>query len=187
MTGRTTRAWTLALAVAAGAPAAVAAHSGPPYAVVTQQIAGPYRVSLWTDPDATDDRTPGGQFWVVVEPGRDGTVPPPTRARVAIRPIDREAPFVEVGAEPVDGDVTRQYAGLVMDHEGPFAVRVIVDGPWGRGAVDARVEATYDLRPPLPLLGVYLLPFLAVGFLWTARLIRRRRARRGGPSGSPSI
>ncbi|HET9272608.1 MAG TPA: hypothetical protein VFO31_30730 [Vicinamibacterales bacterium] len=187
MTRRTTSTWTLALAVAAAVPAA--AHSGPPYAVVTHQIAGPYRLSLWTDPDATDDRTPGGQFWVVIEPGRDGAVPPATRARVAIRPLDgrADAPFVEATAVPVDGDVTRQYAGLVMDHEGPFAVRVIVDGPWGGGAVGARVQATYDLRPPLPLLGIYMLPFLAVGFLWTARLLRRRRARRDGPSGPPAI
>jgi hypothetical protein len=187
MMRRTTGAWALALALAAAGPAA--AHSGPPYAIVTHQIAGPYRLSLWTDPDATDDRTPGGQFWVVVEPGRDGAVPPETRARVAIRPLDRDAdaPFVEVAAQPVNGDVTRQYAGLVMDHEGPFAVRVVVDGPWGGGAMGTRVQATYDLRPPLPLLGVYMLPFLAVGFLWTYRLLRRRRARRGGPSGPPAI
>ena len=186
MTRRTTLVWALALAAA---PGEVSAHSGPPYAVVTQQAAGPYRLSLWTDPDSTDDRTPGGQFWVVIEPGRDGAVPPSTRARVAIRPLDRaaDAPFVEATAEPVNGDVTRQYAGLVMDHEGPFAVRVMVDGPWGGGAVDTRVQATYDLRPPLPLLGVYLLPFLAVGFLWTVRLLRRRRARRGGSSGPPSL
>ena len=177
MTPRTARAWTAALLVAV--PAAVAAHSGPPYAVVTQAIAGPYRLSLWTDPAATDDRTPGGQFWVVIEPRDNGTVPPATRARVAVRPLDREAPFVEMAAAPVDGDVTRQYAGLVMDHEGPFTVRVIVDGPWGDGAIGARVQATYDLRPPLPLMGVYLLPFLAVGFLWTVRLLRRRRARKG--------
>jgi len=177
-TRRMPRVWTCALTVAAAAPAAVAAHSGPPYAVVTRQAAGPYRLSLWTDPDATDDRAPGGQFWVVIEPGRDGAVPPATRARVAIRPLDREKPFVEVTAEPVNGDVTRQYAGLVMDHEGPITVRVIVDGPWGGGAVDTRVEATYDLRPPLPLLAVYLLPFLAVGFLWGARLLRRRQARK---------
>ena len=187
MTRRTARAWGLALAVTSAVPAAVAAHSGPPYAVVTEQVAGPYRLSLWTDPDATDDRTPGGQFWVVIEPGRDGAVPPATRARVAIRPLDREAPFVEAAAEPVNGDVTRQYVGLVMDHEGPFAVRVIVDGPWGGGAVGTRVQATYDLRPPLKLLGVYMLPFLAVGFLWTYRLLRRRRARRGGPPGPPAI
>ena len=163
----------------------VGAHSGPPYPVVTRQAAGPYRLSLWTDPDATDDRTAGGQFWVVIEPGRDGTIPAGTRARVAIRAIDRDEPFVEIVAEPVDGDVTRQFAGLVMDHEGPFAVRAIVEGALGAGAIGARVDATYDLRPPLPLTLVYALPFLAVGGLWTARLLRRRtRARHGITTGS---
>jgi len=43
------------------------------------------------------------------------------------------------------------------------------------------VEATYDLRPAPALLAVYLLPFLLVGFLWTKRLLQRRRGRsRGG-------
>ena len=68
--------------------------------------------------------------------------------------------------------------GLGMDHEGPFAVRVTVDGPSGAMTLDTRVDATYDLRPPLPLLFVYLLPFVAVGFLWGTRLLKRRRARR---------
>jgi hypothetical protein len=178
MTRRPARAWVLAGAMALVVPVPSAAHSGPPYPVVSQQTAGPYRLSVWTDPDATDDGTVGGQFWVVIEPGRDGAIPPATRVRVAIRPLDRDEPFVEVPAAPVDGDVSRQYAGLVMDHECSFAVRVIVDGPWGDGAVGAVVQATYDLRPPLPLLAVYLLPFLAVGFLWALRLIKRRRARK---------
>ncbi|HZI80885.1 MAG TPA: hypothetical protein VFD69_15295 [Vicinamibacterales bacterium] len=177
MTRRPARAWTLAV-VTALAATPLSAHSGPPYPVVSQQPAGPYRLSVWTDPDATDDRTAGGQFWVVIEPGRDSALPPATRARVAIRPLDRDEPFVEMLAMPVDEDVTRQYAALVMDHEGPFAVRVIVNGPLGDGAAGARVQATYDLRPPLPLLLVYLLPFLAAGFLWTTRLLRRRRARK---------
>ena len=143
-----------------------------------RQTAGAYRVSVWTDPDATDDRSAGGQFWVVIEPGRAATIPDATRARVAIRALDRDEPFAEAIAAPVEGDVTRQYAGLVMDHEGPFGVRVVVDGPWGTATLETQVQATYDLRPPLPLLLVYLLPFLAVGSLWTVRLLRRRRARK---------
>jgi hypothetical protein len=171
-------AWPLAAALSLASPAPSAAHSGPPYPVISQQIAGAYRVSVWTDPDATDDRSAGGQFWVVIEPGGVTTIPAATRARVAIRALDRDEPFVEAIAAPVDGDVTRQYAGLVMDHEGPFAVRVIVDGPSGAATLETQVQATYDLRPPLPLLLVYLLPFLAVGFLWTTRMLRRRRARK---------
>jgi hypothetical protein len=168
----------LALAVSLTLPASAAAHNGPPYPVVTQQAAGAYRLSLWTDPDATDDRSPGGQFWVVIEPGRDGAVPADTRARVAVRPLDRDAPFTEAAAMPVDGSVGRQFAGLLMDHEGPYEVRVNVDGSWGSAVVHSRVDATYDLRPPLPRMLGYLLPFLAVGFLWTARHVRRRLARK---------
>jgi len=155
------------------------AHSGPPYQIISKQSGGAYQVSLWTDPDATDDRTAGGRFWVVIESGGASPIAPGTRARVSIKPLDRDQPFAEAQAAPVGGDVTRQYAALVMDHEGPFAVRVTVDGPSGAMTLDTRVDATYDLRPPLPLLAVYLLPFLAVGFLWTLRLVRRRQARSG--------
>jgi hypothetical protein len=166
----------LVLMALLGGPVPARAHSGPPYPVVTRQAAGAYRVSLWTDPDATDDRRPAGQFWVVIEPARDGPVPAATRARVAIRPRDRDQPFVEAVAAPVNGDATRQFANLLMDHEGPFDVRVVLDGPSGSATIETYVQATYDLRPPLPLIAVYMLPFLAVGFLWGARLVRRRRA-----------
>jgi hypothetical protein len=178
MTARVARPVALTLLALLAAPPA-GAHSGPPYPVISKQTAGAYQVSLWTDPDATDDGTTGGQFWVVIEPGGASPLAPETRARVSIKPLDRDQAFVEAQAAPVGGDATRQYAALVMDHEGPFAVRVTVDGPSGAVTLDTRVDATYDLRPPLPLLAIYLLPFVAVGFLWTLRLVRRRHARSG--------
>lgn len=167
--------WALVQTVLLGGSAPALAHSGPPYPVVSNQTVGAYRVSVWTDPDATDDRMPAGQFWVVIEGIRAGTVPTGTRVHVAIRPRDRDQPFAEAVAAPVDGDVTRQFANLLMDHEGPFDVRVVLDGPWGGATVETQVQATYDLRPPLPLIAIYVMPFLAVGFLWGARLVRRRR------------
>jgi len=178
MTERLLRPLPLAAIFALLASQPAGAHSGPPFQVISKQTGGAYQVSLWTDPDATDDRTAGGQFWVVIEPGGASPIPRETRARVSIRPLDRDQPFADALAAPVDGDVTRQYAALVMDHEGPYAVRVTVDGPSGAVTLDTRVDATYDLRPPLPLLFVYLLPFVAVGFLWGTRLLKRRRARR---------
>jgi hypothetical protein len=165
----------LALVSALGTHAA--AHSGPPFPVVSNQVVGLYRLSVWTDPDATDDGSAGGQFWVTIEPSRDGTPPPDTRARVAIRASGAES-WIEADATPVEGDRARQFAALVMDHEGPYAVRVVVTGAWGLAEVTANVDATYDLRPAPALLFVYLLPFALVGFLWTKRLLKRR-ARRG--------
>jgi hypothetical protein len=96
---------------------------------------------------------------------------------VAIRAEGSGGPEIVATATPVRGDVTNQFAALVMDHEGRFAVRVSVDGPLGPATVNAAVDATYDLRPPRYMLIVYLLPFVAVGVLWGRLLLRRRTAR----------
>ena len=158
------------------ATSAVEAHSGPPFPIVSDQVAGAYRVSIWTDPDTTDDGAAGGQFWVRMENARTGApLPPQTRAAVAIRPVAGDGASTQAAA-PVRGDVTNQFAALVMDREGTFAVRVTIDGPLGAAAVDAQVEATYDLRPPPYLLALYLAPFVLAGLLWGRLLLRRRAA-----------
>jgi len=54
----------LALLIPLLTPSRAAAHSGPPFPIVADRVAGTYRVSIWTDPDATDDGSAGGQFWV---------------------------------------------------------------------------------------------------------------------------
>ena len=156
--------------------AVVQAHSGPPFPIVSSQAEGPYSVSIWTDPDTTDDGKAAGQFWIVLD-AADGrtTIPEGTRASVAVRPLDREGAIRSGEAAPVNGAVTRQFVALLMDHEGPFGVRVTIDGPLGRAAVDSRVDATYDLRPSPWLFVLYLFPFVAAGALWTKMLLRRRR------------
>lgn len=152
----------------------VHAHSGPPFPIVSDKLAGAYKVSVWTDPDATDNGSNGGQFWVMIEMA-DGSDPPPdTRAEVTIRPLDRSGAALSGRADPVDSDAARQFVALLMDHEGRFDVRTQISGPRGQATVDAWVEATYDLRPPPALLVLYVMPFLAVGVLWLKLLYRRR-------------
>jgi len=163
----------LAIALAAATSIVVRAHSGPPFPVLSDHAAGPYRVSIWTDPDTTDDGSPGGQFWVRLDAGAGG-IPAGTRATVTIRPIDRNGPELTAAATPVRDDRGNQFAALVMDHEGRFAVHVRIEGPLGAASADAAVDATYDLRPPRALLLVYLVPFVLVGLLWGRLLIRRR-------------
>jgi hypothetical protein len=101
---------------------------------------------------------------------------------VGIRALDRpgSGPGAELtaAAAPVDGLVTRQFAALRMDHEGPFAVRVAVDGPLGPAQITSQVDATYDLRPPPVLFLIYLAPFLVLGVFWMKLLKRRRHLRR---------
>lgn len=159
----------------AGHAATLVAHDGPPFPIVSDQRAGAYVVSIWTDPDATDDGSAGGQFWVQMQlAGSDASLPATTRATLGVRPVVRTAPMMSVRAEPVRGDVTNQFAAVVMDHEGRFAVEVSIDGPAGPATVRAEVDATYDLRPPPVLLVVYALPFVLAGGLWMRLLIKRR-------------
>ena len=167
--------------VAVPAPDAPA-HDGPPYPIVSNRLIGPYDLSIWTDPDSTDDGTAEGKFWVVLEAtDRAREISQGTRVRVAIRPLDRPGAERAADAALVEGKVSRQYAALLMDHEGRFGVRVTVEGPAGRAEIDSSVEATYDLRPAPFLVFVYALPFVAIGLLWMKVLLRRRGRGINGP------
>jgi hypothetical protein len=170
---RGTRALWLSVLLS-GLPPQAFAHSGPPFPALSDRVAGPYRLSLWTDPDTTEDGSAAGQFWVVIHLADGSQVPPDTHAIVAIRPLDRPGPERSAVTSPVDGDTSRQFVALLMDHEGSFAVRATISGTRGSAVVDATVDATYDLRPAPWLVVVYLLPFVAVGFLWLKLLLRRR-------------
>jgi hypothetical protein len=155
----------------------VSAHSGPPFPIVSDRVAGPYELSLWTDPDATQDSSAAGQFWLMVRL-TDGTpLPPDTRGRIEIRPLGETGSSRAAPTSPLNGDVSRQFAALVMDREGPFAVQATIAGARGSTVVNATVDATFDLRPARWLLVLYVMPFLAVGVLWLKLLVRRRRTR----------
>jgi hypothetical protein len=69
-----------------------ARHSGPPFPIVSSQIAGAYDIAIWTDPDATDDAVAAGQFWVVLKPQTARRLPGGHAVTVAIRATDRPAP-----------------------------------------------------------------------------------------------
>ncbi|MEO7191563.1 MAG: hypothetical protein ABI051_10960 [Vicinamibacterales bacterium] len=177
MVRRLVRAFGRAGAAIIFASTAVSAHSGPPFPVVSNRIAGPYDISVWADPDSTDDGAPGGRFWLTIQIAQSaGTLPTATRATVSIRPADTAGPVGTAEAQPVAHDVGQQFAALVMDHEGRFAVHVAVEGPLGSAQVDTEVDATYDSRPAPALMVVFLAPFLLIGFLWVKLLLRRRRA-----------
>jgi len=165
----------LVVALLAAGDVVVRAHDGPPFPIVSDQRAGAYLVSVWTDPDATDDGSAAGQFWVQLQlAGADAALPAATRATLSVRPVVRTAPMVSARTEPVRGDVSNQFAAVVMDHEGRFAVEVTIDGPAGPATVTAEVDATYDLRPPPIMLAVYALPFVLAGLLWIRLLVKRR-------------
>ena len=167
---------TIAGVLASAAPAR--AHSGPPFPIVSNRSVGAYEISIWTDPDATDDGSAAGKFWIMLDPARAGmTATLDTQAAVSVTPLDRPGPKVTGNAEPVRHDATRRFVSLVMDHEGRYGVHLAVDGPLGHAEIETAVDATYDQRPRPLMLGLALMPFLLVGFLWLNLLRRRRRGR----------
>ncbi len=167
----------------------LSAHSGPPYPIVSHRVVGSYDISIWTDPDTTDDGTAAGKFWVMLKPlHANPAIAPGTGAEVSATPSDRSGETRRGATAPVNDDVTNQFAAIVLDHEGPFAVHVAVDGPMGRADLDAAVDATYDLRPARWLLALYLMPFLLAGLLWGKLLLRRSAsARAPGAGPQPSV
>jgi len=154
-------------------PATAFAHSGPAYPVVTDQRSGPYTISIWTDPDTTDDGTAGGRFWVVVTNGAASA--PAARVRIVATPVksSQQPTAVDVTSPGRDGHT--YYGAVLMDHEGPYGIDVHVDGPAGVASVRTSVEATYDLRPSPFVAALYLVPFVLVGLLWMRVLMRRNR------------
>jgi len=163
-------------------PRAAGAHEGPPFPIVTNHTVAGLRISIWTDPDTTDDGSKRGQFWVMIDPEVGRSVPPSIAARVSIRPLDRPGEPQAGETVAVDEDPSRRFVALVMDHEGPFAVHVELDGAGSPITLDSEVQATYDLRPPRALLALYVLPFVLVGLLWTTLLVRRHRLRSVRPA-----
>jgi hypothetical protein len=153
----------------------VRAHDGPPFPILSDRTAGPYLISIWTDPDTTDDGSAGGQFWIRIHAVDKAAPPAGTRATVSVRPLDRRGSEQTAVASPVREDTTNQFAALLFDHEGRFAVHVAIDGPLGAAAAESSVDATYSVRPPRSLILLFIAPFVLIGLLWGRLLIRRYR------------
>jgi hypothetical protein len=147
------------------------AHEGPPFPIAVDRRVGPYVVSVWTDPDIGT-----GIFFVVLEPpaGRS-SLPARTAVRIGVRPVSgRLAEAVHDAAPQPVRYGARYYAEVPLDQGEMWRVRVLLDGSEGGGELTTEVEAT-----PAGTLGpgelvLYLLPFLAIGFLWLKAFLRRR-------------
>jgi hypothetical protein len=149
------------------------AHDGPPYAILVDRSLGPSVASVWADPDVGT-----GTFFVILEPTPGGYLPADIKLEVAVRPADGHADEAthEASREGVSGRV--QYkAEVPFDAEGQWHVRVVLQSSRGGGEIGADVEATPPGLGRWDLL-LYLMPFVAVGFLWLRAVVRRGRAPR---------
>jgi hypothetical protein len=141
---------------------------------VEDRIAGPYRVSVWSDPDIGI-----GTFHVILDAPENKDPSTRPTVRIGVRPVSGrlQESIHEAAPKQVRRGV-RYYAEIPLDRGELWSVRITLDGPLGSGEVGAEVEATPEgTIGPVGLL-IYLIPFVAAGILWW-KAVAGRRARRG--------
>ena len=137
------------------------AHDGPPFPIVVDQKVGPCVISVWTDPDIGR-----GSFFIMTKPSSTGCVPDDLTVHLFVQPVSDRLPETGYRAAREDQGGNVQYNVYVnFDVQEQWRVRVKLDSPQGSG------ETTVFVEPTPPGLGrwdllLYLLPFLAIGFLW---------------------
>jgi hypothetical protein len=158
----------------------IEAHNGPPFPVITDRAIGKYIVSLWADPDASDEGDADARFWVLIKPAAAGSpLPSDTTVQISIWPIERREAALTQTAHTDANAPTRRTAAFVIDHEGKYGVKATIAGALGPAEIEAVVSAEYDQRPRPFLIAVFALPFILIGFVWVKLLWRRRSNRFG--------
>jgi hypothetical protein len=161
-----------ALALCLVYPVPAKAHNGPPFPIIENRTVGPCVISLWTHPDVGT-----GTFFVLVDPIPGAKIPDHLRIMIGIQPESGRLPEVIYTAERDDTRGQVEYkTSAEFDRDEFWRVRLVLKTPLGDGEALSRVEATPPGYGRWDLL-LYLLPFLAVAFLWVWGITRRRRTR----------
>ena len=148
------------------------AHEGPPFPLLMDRRAGPYVISVWTDPDVGLEK---GKFFVVLKPAPGTTLPAENEVEVCVRPSSGRLPEAcYPGTRQNLRDQIQYRAEVEFDRQEMWQVRVRVKGPTGVGEVAAEVEATPPGYGRWDLL-IYGFPFILFGLLWGYAALRRRR------------
>jgi hypothetical protein len=164
---------TLLVAVLAW-PHVAFAHVGAPYPVLLDHPVGPYVVSVLTDPDVGI-----GTFILQGTAGEEGVIPDDTTVTFWVWPEDGHTgeAGTEAGVEERRGE-QRFVARVPFDAEGPWGVRLVLEGTAGEGEVTFSVQVT----PPYPgfvTTLACLVPFMALGGLWMWGALRSRSPKNG--------
>jgi hypothetical protein len=149
------------------------AHNGPPFPIIENQKIGPCIVSLWTHPDIGT-----GAFFVLVDPLPGSKIPDDLKIGIGVQPESGRLPEVVYAATRQDTRGQLEYKALAeFDRDEFWRIRLVLQSSQGSSEILSRVEATplgfgrWDLL-------LYLLPFLAVAFLWFRGMTRTRNRRK---------
>jgi hypothetical protein len=157
-----------ALALLLVSPAS--AHNGPPFPIIENRKMAGCVISLWTHPDIGT-----GTFFVLVDAVPGGKIPDDLKVQIGIQPESGRLAEVVYAAVRSDSRGQVEYnASAQFDRDEFYRVRLILRSSQGSEEALSRVEATPPGYGRWDLL-LYLLPFLAVAFLWFRGMSRRRR------------
>jgi len=150
------------------APGVARAHVGAPYPVLMEEPVGPYLVSALADPDVG-----GGTFYVMV--ALDGKAPPEgTTVTARAEPEDGHRAAEAYAAERQQTRYGERFVAEVpFDAEGPWQMRLVVEGPAGAGEVEFPVRVTPSGTGWLATVAC-LVPFVLLGGLWLRGILRQR-------------
>jgi hypothetical protein len=148
------------------------AHEGPPFPLFVDQKVDPYVVSVWTDPDVGT-----ALFFVIVSMPESAGLPADLRVQIGVQPASGRLSEVFYSATREDLQGQTQYRSEVyLDAQELWRVRVRLESATGNAETVATVEATPPGYGRWDLL-IYLLPFLAIGLLWTIAFVRKMKSR----------
>lgn len=145
------------------------AHNGPPFPIIENRKMVGSVISLWTHPDIGT-----GTFFVLVDPVPGGTIPEDLKVEIGIQPESGRLAEVMYPAVREDSHGQVEYnASAQFDRDEFYRVRLVLRSSQGTEEALSRVEATPPGYGRWDLL-LFLLPFLAVAFLWFRQMQRRR-------------
>lgn len=146
------------------------AHNGPPFPIIENRKVGPYIVALWTHPDVGT-----GTFYVLVDPEPGVKVPDDLKIEIGVQPESGRLPEVVYSATRDNTRGQAQYKTLAeFDRDEFWRIHLMLKSSQGNGEALSRVEATPQGFGRWDLL-LYLLPFLAIAFLWFKGMSRSRK------------
>jgi len=144
---------------------------------MVDQAAGPYKVSIWGDPDVGI-----GTFYIILESIEGQPLPEDIDVELGVQPVDGrlEEAHYAAAREDVRGRV--QYkAEAPFDREELWRVRFTMQSSLGNGEISSDVEVTPPGYGRWDLL-LYIFPFVAIGLLWLRAVLRGRSRRRRAAS-----
>lgn len=148
-----------------------AAHDGPPYPILVDEVVAGWTLSVWADPDVGT-----GTFYYYVAPP-EGRGALDVRIEAISVPEEPRSPPAAGLSEPADArDPYQQIGTLQFGHRGRWPTRFVVH-PNGSDSVLGELAFDLDVTPPglgpLDIL-LYGFPFLIIGGLWMRVLLAQR-------------